>query len=247
MELSSEIVLGREVDGLANREGHDMAISLYSKKSTDNQSERGFTLAELLIVVAIIGVLTAVAIPVFTSQLEKSREATDLANVRSAFADFMTQIIDGKEDTCEVLISPLKQKVDDWTLDVNTLDIGGIPSSKWIDNPSANGSCKISYDRKSDTVTITWGSEGGLPYYVGRRATEEELSEYNSVNGVGIGGPGMYYGELVVNDNYYYSDTNKPAQVGVIYYSRDYGEYYKTDGTKWYYTNGAGKEWKIKP
>ena len=39
------------------------------------KSDRGFTLAELLIVVAIIGVLVAIAIPIFTSQLERSREA----------------------------------------------------------------------------------------------------------------------------------------------------------------------------
>lgn len=41
------------------------------------KSDRGFTLAELLIVVAIIGVLVAIAIPIFTSQLERSREAVD--------------------------------------------------------------------------------------------------------------------------------------------------------------------------
>ena len=50
------------------------------------RNKKGFTLAELLIVVAIIGVLVAVSIPVFTSQLEKSREATDLANLRAAKA-----------------------------------------------------------------------------------------------------------------------------------------------------------------
>lgn len=48
--------------------------------------KKGFTLAELLIVVAIIGILVAVSIPIFTSQLDKSKEATDLANMRSAKA-----------------------------------------------------------------------------------------------------------------------------------------------------------------
>lgn len=46
----------------------------------------GFTLAELLIVVAIIAVLVAISIPRFTSQLEKAREAVDLDTVRSAYS-----------------------------------------------------------------------------------------------------------------------------------------------------------------
>ena len=56
-------------------------------------NNKGFTLAELLIVVAIIAVLTAIAIPVFTAQLEKSREATDQANLRSAYAEQMTLLL----------------------------------------------------------------------------------------------------------------------------------------------------------
>lgn len=52
----------------------------------EKQSESGFTLAELLIVVAIIGVLVAISIPIFTSQLERSREATDAANIRAQYA-----------------------------------------------------------------------------------------------------------------------------------------------------------------
>ena len=50
------------------------------------KNKKGFTLAELLIVVAIIAVLVAISIPIFSSQLEKSRKAVDLANVRSAKA-----------------------------------------------------------------------------------------------------------------------------------------------------------------
>ena len=49
-------------------------------------NKKGFTLAELLIVVAIIAVLVAISIPVFTKRLEASRETTDLANLRSAYA-----------------------------------------------------------------------------------------------------------------------------------------------------------------
>ena len=51
------------------------------------KNEKGFTLAELLIVVAIIGVLVAISIPIFSAQLEKAREATDQANIRNAYAE----------------------------------------------------------------------------------------------------------------------------------------------------------------
>ena len=61
------------------------------------KENKGFTLPELLIVVAIIAVLVAIAIPVFTSQMEKAREATDLANCRAAYDVLVTEYLsDGK-------------------------------------------------------------------------------------------------------------------------------------------------------
>ncbi len=51
------------------------------------KNEKGFTMAELLIVVAIVAVLVAISIPVFTAKLEKSREAVDVANMRAAKAE----------------------------------------------------------------------------------------------------------------------------------------------------------------
>ena len=41
------------------------------------------------------GVLVAISVPIFTSQLEKSREATDLANARAAKAEAVTEVLDG--------------------------------------------------------------------------------------------------------------------------------------------------------
>ena len=60
------------------------------------KNNRGFTLAELLIVVAIIAVLVAIAIPVFTSQLEKSRESTDAANIRNNYAEIVVGILENQ-------------------------------------------------------------------------------------------------------------------------------------------------------
>ena len=51
------------------------------------KNKKGFTLAELLIVVAIIAVLVAISIPIFTSQLEKSRDAVSISNIRAAYAE----------------------------------------------------------------------------------------------------------------------------------------------------------------
>jgi len=45
------------------------------------KKQNGFTLIELMIVVAIIGILSAVAIPKFSDMLEKSREGATKGNV----------------------------------------------------------------------------------------------------------------------------------------------------------------------
>ena len=43
-----------------------------------------------------MGVLVAISIPIFTSQLEKAREATDMANLRSAYAECSTSLLTGE-------------------------------------------------------------------------------------------------------------------------------------------------------
>ena len=59
------------------------------------REKKGFTLAELLIVVAIIAVLVAVAIPVFTAQLNNAKLATATANARSAYAEYVADCLGG--------------------------------------------------------------------------------------------------------------------------------------------------------
>ena len=68
------------------------------KDMVHGDKNKGFTLAELLIVVAIIAVLVAVAIPVFTAQLNKAKIATTVANIRAGYAEAQARAMLGDYD-----------------------------------------------------------------------------------------------------------------------------------------------------
>ena len=57
------------------------------KKILNNK--KGFTLAELLIVIAIIAILAAIAVPVYANVVEKANQAKDRANVELVYRVFL--------------------------------------------------------------------------------------------------------------------------------------------------------------
>lgn len=121
---------------------------------------KGFTLAELLIVVAIIGVLVAISIPIFTSQLEKAREATDAANIRSQYAEVMSEAItEGGNVSGKDLFGAveLKQKKDEWQSTGLKENLEGVYQKVEGDYPKAGGTAWVEY--KDDQVILHY--EGG--------------------------------------------------------------------------------------
>ena len=120
-------------------------------------NKKGFTLAELLIVVAIIAVLVAIAIPVFTSQLEKSREAVDAANIRAKYAELMADQISGTTTgTYEVIRT---QKTAEWQNSDFETSLG--KTMKLTGKPAVGKKATLTYDGTktgNEAVTCTFES-----------------------------------------------------------------------------------------
>ena len=66
------------------------------------KNKKGFTLMEMLIVIAIIVILLAIAIPSFNNSLNKAKTAADEANVRSYYAEIMVKNMTADEDDLDL-------------------------------------------------------------------------------------------------------------------------------------------------
>lgn len=91
------------------------------------ENKKGFTLAELLVVVAIVGILVAISIPVFTAQLSKARKATNQANLRAAKAAAVAQYMTDEMDT-----NATAEVIYDYDLATGTVKSIGNTNSEYI-------------------------------------------------------------------------------------------------------------------
>ena len=121
-------------------------------------------MAELLIVVAIIAVLVAIAIPIFVSQLERSREAVDAANIRSQYSMVMAESIstdrsvDGQE-----LYGPiqLKQQVDGWSSESAKNNLESVYGGHIIGTgPLAGGTAWVEFNADGGYPILHYGGTG---------------------------------------------------------------------------------------
>ena len=115
--------------------------------------------------------LVVVSIPIFTAQLEKSKEATDLANIRSAYAEVMSAGLTDTGTTHDASLTNitrtgtagsfkwsatvnLKQSQDEWQGAAD--DVGGVDVSTMT--PKAGGTCTISFTEGDANADIAFST-----------------------------------------------------------------------------------------
>ena len=110
------------------------------------KNKKGFTLMEMLIVVAIIVILLAIAIPSFNGSLRKAKLAADEANVRSYYAEVMVQAMtdDAKLPKPGTISLPDSYNGGKFQVKGATLTAEGTTADKF----------KLTYTADKDTYTI---------------------------------------------------------------------------------------------
>ena len=139
---------------------------------------KGFTLAELLIVVAIIAGLVAISIPIFRAQLRKARLAANQANGRATYSYFTEAgkgILRGSFNGAWLVGGSTGDKmctntnVSSWTVDTACGDgymVGDRVAKIWTIHMNADNGSIVGYYCAYPSPSYT-GSPGGWSYYQG--------------------------------------------------------------------------------
>ncbi|WP_448783056.1 type II secretion system protein [Blautia sp.] len=191
---------------------------------------KGFTLVELVVVIAVIAILIGILAPAYTKYVERSRESTDLANARSAYSEIMMRLAE-KDEIPDPITIPLKQKMSDWQTPL-PISIGGVTfdgedTDNWVGTPVSNGTCVVSYNKDKGTV-FTWSGGSGTqrPIYTGDlKETEKTLKDaYKLLNNSNMqDGRAFFSGQkFKIKGTYfttrvYYADSEKFKEALVSY------------------------------
>ena len=120
-------------------------------------NKKGFTLMEMLIVVAIIAILVAIAIPTFSKSLNAARASADAANIRAGYATLLTDLM--LEDT--TIKAPTTG-----TADYYLMKDGSVAAAKTDAYTCQTDSTNLKEKKSIGGITASWNKDQVIKYTV---------------------------------------------------------------------------------